>query len=192
MSTKTFEEKMDYLRRFLFDVMRPSISEFLRWHDKEKHDEWQHNCCRQTSLITNWYLRKWLLTEEAGYEEIQSWVGEFTDILNGRPQAYDHAWIYCVHRSDVSKNLLIDIARHHKPLVFEFTTVNRFSKRWEGYEHMTCRRKVRLEEDAVWEQNEYYTGKSIKEMIPKLSAYMSRQGVMGQKSTQPKKDLCPA
>jgi hypothetical protein len=164
------------LKEFLIDVMKPSIREYLHFVNPDGMENWQYNCCRQTSLITNWYLREWLLENKSGYIEIQSWVGKFQDVIDGRGILYDHAWIYCIHE-DPRKNLLIDIARNHKPCLCIFTPVNEYPRNFRGYEYMVCVEKKRLNEESLWTYPEHFTGKTIKEIIPKLTWYMQQQSL---------------
>jgi hypothetical protein len=164
------------LKEFLVNVMKPSIREFLHYVNPDELESWQYNCCRQTSLIANWYLRQWLLNNKSGYKEVQSWVGKFRDIIADHIVLYDHAWIYCVHE-DPRKNLLIDIGRNHKPSMFAFTPVNEYPRNYPGYESMICFEKKRLNEEMLWDYPEHFTGKTIKEIVPKLSWYMQQQSI---------------
>jgi hypothetical protein len=175
----TFNEKIDYLKDFLFDVMKPSIKEYMQARNPDELDRWQGNCCRQTSLITNWYLRQWLLNNDSGYIEIQSWDGEFRDFEKGKHVSYDHAWVYCINE-DRSKNLLVDIARNHRPLLCMFTPINRYPSDGE-YQHMRLISKERMNEKNMWNQREFLTQELIKDIVPKLTKYMRSQGVLKRK-----------
>lgn len=173
----SFDSKMDQLKRFLIDLMRPSIMEYLHWGNPVKFEKWKNNCCRQISLITNWYLRDWLLNNSSGYLEIQSWEGMFQDKIGGSVVEYDHAWVYCVHQ-DPDKNLLIDISRTHKPSVFHFTRINVYPDLLPEYRNMTCLYKTRMDEKYNWDQVEYFSGKTIRAIVPKISRYLQRQSVL--------------
>lgn len=172
---RVFSEKIHKIKKYLLRVLKPSISAYFQVKNPELFAQWQGNACRQTSFITNYYLKSCLLHNNSGYYDIQSWVGEFEDVINGRSQNYDHAWVYCANINP-KKNLLIDLARHHKPCIVVFAETNSFPTNIEGYKHQRCIHKERMNM-AEFEMSEYYTKMTGSEIIAELSEVLMESPV---------------
>lgn len=172
----SFENIMQEFKQFLIDIFQPSVQEYFQFYGREKFDKWEHNCCRQSSLILNWFLRQVLLNNNSGYLEIQSWEGCFSELKGGVMIRYDHAWVYCVHE-DPSKNLLIDLSRHHKPPLFYFTAFNQYPRHFPIYQHMHLLRKERLDTVQTWNSKEYFSEKTLSQIGTALSRYLQRQSI---------------
>ena len=59
-------ELLVILKDYLFDLVKPSISEYIEVHNQDYFViDWKRNCCLQTSIVTNMILQEVLLTEKA-------------------------------------------------------------------------------------------------------------------------------
>lgn len=175
-----FDSKLQCLKEFLIDILKPSIREYLHYHNPKAVIKWNWNCCQQISLIGNRVLQEILLGNSSGYYEIQSWYGLFVNMEDGNQVEYNHSWIYCLHQG-CKKNLFIDIAHTSKPSLFVYTDQNQHPRSIKGYEHLLCLQKERLDEKTLWRQKEYFTNKTVGEMMPKLLAYVKKQSLMKMK-----------
>jgi len=162
---------MKEVREFLLNTLNPSISRFFEEANPELFQQWQGNCCRQTSLIANYYLRMMLLDMGTGYKEVQSWIGKFEDYMFENVVHYDHAWVYCIHE-DPTKNLLVDIARTMKNNIVIFSKENKFPN-LPGYENQTLLEKERLD-FSMFYQTEYYSHKTGPEIVDTMLLYESK------------------
>jgi hypothetical protein len=140
------------IKQWLINDVKKAVAKTCYNGNPSEFQKWQGNCCLQTSIAVNY-----LLTERLrlmGYKEIQSWEGQFDDIILGQQTQYNHAWVYCIHESDRDLNLLVDVARNHKePLV-----VMMLYPSHPDYAHMRLISKERLNVTRLMKKPEYYTG----------------------------------
>ena len=150
------------LKPWLLEEVRPAVIETCYDGNPLRFRQWQGNCCLQTSIAVNY-----LLTERLrlmGYKEIQSWEGQFTDVIFGKHVQYNHAWVYCEHESEPGLNLLIDISRNHKECLVVFAEKNEYPSH-PDYDDMVTLSRERLNVTRLMQKPEYYTGLRGKEFI---------------------------
>lgn len=178
------EEKFKSLSYFIVHLLKPSIREFIYYQNPEVLSEWQFNCCRQISIMTNYFLREILLNNDSGYIDVQSWVGEFTDLLEmsvvPKPIRYDHSWVYCINK-DPSLNLMIDTARNHKPFIFKYSEKNEYSRLDKGYENMRLIKKEMMNYDECIMMKESMMTYTAPEVAKRLIKYMNNQSIFMDK-----------
>jgi len=170
----TFDQKIENLKTFLIEIVRPSVGEYIRMHNPVHFDEWQHNCCKQLSIVVNALLKEILLDTESGYIQVESWEGLFLDVVYGRQTKYNHCWVYCSH-PDPSKNLLIDVARNHKENLVILTPENAFPRSHPDYARMIELDRRPLNVLDHLKEKEYFTGKFGKTFMRDLKKYMKMQ-----------------
>jgi hypothetical protein len=103
--------------------------------------------------------------------EWYAWEADFDDILDGKPQRYQHAWIYGKSKA---KKYLIDLARSHKETLFIEVQGNRYPKDHPDYIHMKelSRSRINWEELLRETDSEWYTGRPsidvVKDIIKEI------------------------
>jgi hypothetical protein len=185
MTTEQFEK----LKTLLFYVVKPSITEMFHHYNPVHFNEWQRNCCRQTAFLTALLIDEIILFpgNQSGYKETRIFHGEFEDQQKGRYVEYNHAWLHLIHATDPKKNIIIDIGRNHKTLLFQyFEPVGKYPQIHElddTWKHMrTLKRWEESKEEMIY-GNEYFTQKPTDELYGRLKKYLQIQHVFLNKTT---------
>lgn len=129
------------------------------------------NSCRQTAILGAGYLRNLLPSYN-----ISVYEGSFIEKLNGEYVPYEHAFIVA---SKDNRNLVIDLSRTSKRLLFQETNANMVYPEIEDYDDVVKIGQERLDLDDLLNTDcpEYFTGwkpdklmEIIKVMIDVLKA----------------------
>lgn len=140
------EVKMTMEEQFI-----PALHKILSTQNPQAYATWGGNACRQTAI-----LGAKLLEELLPEYKWEAWDADFNDIILGRPTAYNHAWIYGMHKTEERK-LLVDLSRNFQERLFMVTEVNEYPKDHPEYQHMETIRKTKLNLKKMIKEHEYFT-----------------------------------
>ena len=146
--TKQEEEARDIMV-YLFNpmlkflLMNSNSTEFFRYGC---------NSCRQTAILGAGYLRKLLPDYHFSVYE-----GTFIEKINGKHTPYTHAFIVA---SKGKRNLVIDLSRTSKRLLFQETNANMMYPEIEDYDDVVKIGQEKLDLDDLLNTDcpEYFTG----------------------------------
>lgn len=128
-------------------------------YDHEKFIKWGFNCCRQTAIVTKYFLE--LPEVSAKYEitDVKAYVVDFVDSLWGE---YDHGMNSCYSRG---KRYLMDTATvSYPPMMVELMentidlpTISRL-KTDISNQYIRATKITELTEEEAYESTEYFSG----------------------------------
>ena len=150
MQKLTNKEKK--VRRYVFELFIPSLHQIIRSLNHSEYQRWGGNTCRQSAIFGAYFLDQWLPEYEW-----EVYDGNFTDVINGKEVAFNHAWIYGVSKNG-GANLFLDLSNVLKERLFIKTNVNAYPKDHEEYKNQKEVSRVQLDwRNMVGTEREYYT-----------------------------------
>lgn len=167
------EEKARDIMIYLFN---PVLKFILMESNPKEFARYGYNSCRQTAILGAGYLRKLLPDYELSVYE-----GSFIEKINGEHTPYTHAFIIA---SKGNRNLVIDLSRTTKRLLFQETNDNMIYPEIEDYDDVVKIGQERLDLDDLLNTDcpEYFTGwkpskfmEVISEMIDALKAKSTKR-----------------
>lgn len=138
--------------------------------NKELFSKWQNQICLQSHTLACYYLNKWLNSDILQYN-IQLCEGIFIDAHTN--QEYNHSWVYISNISDEGDEIdtdryICDIARISDHIGFQEVIDNNPERLLKTDRELIERRKYHNWE-LFLEENEYYTHKKGKDIIPEIN-----------------------
>ena len=146
--TKQEEEARDVMV-YLFN---PVLKFLLMNSNPEEFLRYGCNSCRQTAILGAGYLRT-LLPDYT----LSIYEGSFIEHINGEFVPYTHAFIVATKDK---RNLVIDLSRTSKRLLFQETNANMVYPEIEDYDDVVKISQERLDLDGLLNTDcpEYFTG----------------------------------
>jgi hypothetical protein len=137
--------------------------------------KWQFNACRQTALISAYFLKKLLESNNSTHVQVRLWDGEFKDICTSW---YNHAWITGSVPGE-TYIVFIDVARVSTYPIVNFSTM--YDNPVNNSEALkncgtVMLKRTPLNYDEMLTQSEYYTGKTGLEVCKDIEKMMHRYG----------------
>lgn len=150
------------VKTYLENLFIPYLDNLFKTSNPSKYNLYQGNFCRQASIYGTLLLED-LLPEY----QWESWEAEFTDIVQGKPVRYEHAWIYGKNKRE-KRYLLIDLTRNFQERLFIEVPKNRYPKNHLEYKHMVEIKKKLIPIANRMGEYEFYTGLQAKVILDRF------------------------
>lgn len=155
-------EQENLTKVFMENRFVPTLHNILSNANPEEYKRWGGNACRQTAIMGVHFLREFLPSYEwTAYD------GDFSDIVQGVPRQYNHAWIHGIDKKN-KRGLLVDLSRVDRERLFIPVKENKYPKNHPAYKHMKLIRKEKIDIEKQMQDHEYYTMLPGKELLDKL------------------------
>lgn len=160
------DKRESQARDIMVDIFNPVLKHMFAEANLKEFTRYGFNSCIQTGVFAGFLLKTLFLPDY----EVSTYKGQFVDNMYGQIVEYMHCFNVA---SKYGRNILIDLSRTEKPLLFHKTGILEYPKTGR-YSHMALisKEKIDIKEYVMMKEGEYYTSLQPTDVIAKLTEEM--------------------